>query len=278
MGISQRYVWELGGLTAEFQVSANSDRGRVRAVNEDSSSGTPPIFLVADGMGGHAFGDRASQATARVLSAALAVERPVTTGAVLDAIRKANAEVLAIATDGDYAGTTLAGIALVASEGSERLHWMVFNIGDSRVYRWDGVALEQVSVDHSAVQELVDDGMITAGEAATHPERNVITRAIGIDDEVDPDVWLMPAEGTHHFLICSDGLTKELDDRDIAGVLAVDGDASIADRLVSAALLAGGHDNVTVVSVRATVEVSTALPEAGADSVPEHLEATHPRR
>ena len=93
---------------------------------------------------------------------------------------------------------------------------MVFNIGDSRVYSWDGRTLEQLSVDHSAVQELVDAGLISAEDAERHPDRNVITRALGADEFVDPDVWLIPATGRQVFLICSDGLSKEVDDEQLA--------------------------------------------------------------
>ena len=110
------------------------------------------------------------------------------------------------------AGTTLTGVALVDAGDGAGFHWMVFNIGDSRVYAWDGRTLEQLSVDHSAVQELVDAGLISAEDAERHPDRNVITRAIGADEVVDPDVWLIPATGRQVFLICSDGLSKEVDD------------------------------------------------------------------
>ncbi len=115
---------------------------------------------------------------------------------------------------------------------------MVFNIGDSRVYSWDGRTLEQLSVDHSAVQELVDAGLISADDAERHPDRNVITRAIGADEVVDPDVWLIPATGRQVFLICSDGLSKEVDDAQLADILAGDTGhaAGLAGELVDAAL------------------------------------------
>jgi PPM family protein phosphatase len=279
VGSSESYVWELARASVEFDVSSATDRGRIRAANEDSLVASPPVFLVADGMGGHAFGDRASQAAARVFSGELAIEQPSNSEAVLRAITLANAEVLTIASPDDFAGTTLAGVILVNDVGAAGMHWMVINIGDSRVYRWNGAALEQLSVDHSAVQELVDSGEISVAESVAHPDRNVITRALGIDEVVDADVWLLPAEGTSHFIICSDGLTKELDDASIAALLSVaDAQDSIAARLVAAALAAGGRDNVTVVSVSATVTVTPSMSGGIASVVPQHLEETHPRR
>ena len=149
-------------------------------------------------------------------------------------------------------GTTLAGVVLVAADDGA-LRWMVVNIGDSRVYEWSEGALLQISVDHSAVQELVDAGELTPAEAESSPERNVITRAIGIEDVAEPDVWLLPLRDNQTFLICSDGLTKELSDDQIADVLRLGGDDP-AQQLVSAALSRGGHDNVTVVVVSIAVE------------------------
>jgi len=277
MGSTLDYVWDLPYGRVTFAVSAASDTGLVRKVNEDSYLAIPPLFIVADGMGGHAFGDRASQETARVLDSVLPVNQPSTAARVLEAVAEANAAVQAISTD-DFAGTTLAGVSLVQAASADSCNWMAFNVGDSRVYSWDGSRLTQVSVDHSAVQELVDEGLITAAQAAAHPDRNVITRAIGIDGDLQPDVWLLPAEGSHSFLICSDGLTKELDDLTIEEVLRSDSSAqSHADRLVAAALASGGSDNVTVVVVESTVTLSKSSSTSRSGNLPAHLEVTHPR-
>jgi serine/threonine protein phosphatase PrpC len=153
------------------------------------------------------------------------------------------------------------------------------------VYTWDGRSLAQLSVDHSAVQEMVDAGLISAAEAESHPERNIITRAIGADEFVDADVWLIPASGTHAFLICSDGLTKELDTAEIARLLArydesVAVGQTVADFLVAAALARGGHDNVTVVYVESGLGGDTHDDDSTRDRSPaahEHLENTRPR-
>ncbi len=277
MGAIRGYAWDLPYARVTFDVSSASDRGLIRRVNEDSFVATPPLFLVADGMGGHAFGDRASQETARVIGLLLAGDEPASASAILEAVAEANRAVKAISEE-EFAGTTLAGVALVRADAGQTCHWMAFNIGDSRIYSWDGELLRQVSVDHSAVQELVDEGVITAAEAATHPDRNVITKAIGIEGELDPDVWLLPAGGTQTFVICSDGLTKELDDEAIGVVLsAASPDVSPADRLVAAALASGGADNVTVVVVESTVSLAGLAAEFSVDRLPAHLEETLPR-
>jgi serine/threonine protein phosphatase PrpC len=242
--------------------SAQSDVGRVRSVNEDSFLAEAPVFLVADGMGGHARGDAASQAVVETFRRHLEAGRPSSPEQVLDAIHSSNEAVRALSAEGEegtaVAGTTLTGVALVDVGDGAGFHWMVFNIGDSRVYAWDGRTLEQLSVDHSAVQELVDAGLIRADEAERHPDRNVITRAIGADDVVDPDVWLIPAAGRQVFLICSDGLSKEVDDEQLAQILAGDtGHAvGLAGELVEAALDHGGRDNVTVIVVESDLGAS----------------------
>jgi serine/threonine protein phosphatase PrpC len=253
-----------------LEVSARSDRGLVRVLNEDSYLAVPPVFLVADGMGGHAFGDQASQAIARTLEDRLVADRLPTVESVLAAVHDADRIVHGIGAD-DVAGSTLAGIALVSDE-DDSPRWMAFNVGDSRIYRYDG-ELRQLTVDHSAVQELLDDGSIGPEEAASHPERNVITRAIGIG-ESKPDVWIMPFGADECFLICSDGLTKEVSDAQIADILALSEGEAHADVLVDAALASGGIDNVTAVVVHARLR-----PPAGAGAAPllAHLEETLPR-
>ena len=237
-----------GSVTTTLTAGAASDVGSVRLVNEDSFLATGSIYLVADGMGGHRAGDRASQAVRESFVSQIPETDAATTSEILGAISAANDLVREISEDGALSGTTLAGVAVVESAGT--LQWMAFNIGDSRVYQFDGRTLTQLSVDHSAVQELLDDGAITLAEAAVHPDRNVITRAIGATDVVDADVWLLPMIGTQTFLLCSDGLSKELDDRRIADILVRHDPATAAVELVAAAVAAGGADNVTAVVVQ----------------------------
>lgn len=276
--------------TARFVFSARSDVGSVRKVNEDSFLAQAPVFLVADGMGGHARGDAASQTVVRVFDEHIEQGVPSTPERILDAIHSSNDAVRDLSSVDDYgtavSGTTLAGIAFVDAGDDIGFHWMAFNIGDSRVYTWDGRTLAQLSVDHSAVQEMVDAGLITPQDAEQHPERNVITRAIGADEFVDSDVWLLPASGSHSFLICSDGLTKEIDTSEIARLLAAhdgatDGEgAGIADVLVDAAIARGGRDNVTVVFVESamgSLPGDTGNTQERSEAVREHLEETKPR-
>lgn len=144
----------------------------------------------------------------------------------------------------------------------ESPYWIAFNIGDSRLYhcRTDGV--ERISVDHSYVQELVDEGRLRRAGTRDHPSRSVITRALGIPGSRPADFWLFPREPGQRFLLCSDGLTDEVNDTGIAATLATSvGPQDAADRLVSAALQAGGSDNVSVI----VVDVASGPDPLGAD-------------
>lgn len=242
--------------SVDFEVSAASDTGSVRLVNEDSFVAEAPVFIVADGMGGHDRGDRASQTVAAVLRERLLTGVLPTSAEVLAAISAANDAVRSLVGDAGeplVSGTTLSGMVLVGEAGVAT-HWMTINIGDSRLYTWNGRSLGQLTVDHSAVQELLDAGVITEAYARVHPERNVITRAIGATEAIQPDVWLIPVLSSEAFLICSDGLTKELSDDQIAAVLALHAAGGpVAEALVTAANAAGGHDNITAIVVRATL-------------------------
>jgi len=280
-----------------FRFAGHSDRGAVRRVNEDSFLAAIPLFVVADGMGGHAFGDRASQAAIAAFADAFAHAEHIAPQDVLDTIARANDAVLAVGEQSDtpeaLSGTTLAGLAFVEAGPHGNYHWMAFNVGDSRIYSWDGRRIAQLSVDHSAVQELVDQGIITRLEADHHPDRNIVTRALGADLQVDADVWLLPARERQTFVLCSDGLTKELSDDEIARIIVFhisegsrtpDGDLAItlAERLVNAAVAAGGKDNVTVVVVESELLGATVANQDESDDtidrgMPGFLEETRPR-
>lgn len=237
---------------------AATDVGRVRAVNEDSLLTGPLIFVVADGMGGHEQGDVASALVVRTF-AELTTQQSVGRDEVLQAVDRAHT-VVTEAVDG---GSTVAGAALVHESG--QCYWLLFNVGDSRIYLGDAAGLQQISVDHSVVQEMVDAGSLTPAEAGVHPMRHVITRAIGSADDWRPDVWLLPVEVGQRILLCSDGLTGELD----PSAVPLDADPQqAADALVRAAVDHGGRDNVTVV----VVDVLT-VPVDERDAV----ESTRPR-
>ena len=142
--------------------------------------------------------------------------------------------------------TTLTGVAVVEVEGVP--HLAVFNVGDSRVYRLGGDRMGQVTVDHSEVQELVTAGRLTAQQARVHPARHVITRSIGSDPGPAVDVVVLSPRPADRFLVCSDGLTGELDDAAIEALLAAaEAPQTAAESLVAAAVAAGGRDNVTVI-------------------------------
>lgn len=240
-------------MTSAVDVSARSDIGAVRHVNEDSYLSQDPVFVVADGMGGHARGDAASRTAVESLARTLPAGTTPTPDEVITAVDEANAAVRALSdaeeTGAAVAGTTLSGVVRVRVPERAAEEWMVINVGDSRVYAWDGRSLERLTVDHSAVQELIDSGLITPAQAEVHPERNVITRALGAEDFVDTDAVFVPADAVPAFLVCSDGLTRELSDATIAEILAGEPDDPSAV-LVEAAVAAGGHDNVTVLFVR----------------------------
>ncbi len=223
-----------------------TDRGRVRRLNEDSLLAHPPIFVVADGMGGHAAGDVASRIAVEEF-AGLAGRPALSADDVHECVGRISQRIRGSVGERS-AGTTVAGVADAStSDGS---YWLVFNIGDSRVYRWAAGVLEQISVDHSVVQELVDRGELAPSAMETHPDRHVITRALGTDLEPEPDYWLLPAGPADRILVCSDGLTSELGDDDLQEILsAVHDPQAAAAALVDAAVRRGGRDNVSAVVV-----------------------------
>ncbi|MCV2395619.1 protein phosphatase 2C domain-containing protein [Actinotalea sp. M2MS4P-6] len=229
-----------------------TDCGPYRRLNEDALLAYPPLFVVADGMGGHDAGEVASRIAIEEASS-LAGRPVVTADDVHVVVRAISARVREAVPAGRTVGTTFAGVGLATHDGGS--YWLVFNIGDSRVYRFADGALSQISVDHSVVQELVDRGVIAPQEAHRHPDRHVITRAIGTGPDPDPDYWLLPVGSDDRMLVCSDGLTDELADDELAAVLADVADPQVAaEALVDAAVRRGGRDNVTAI----VVDVATA--------------------
>ncbi len=223
----------------------STDVGHKRKINEDSYLVGYPIFAVADGMGGHDAGDRASQAVVQQLRALVGTTDmgPQSLAVVLD---KAQEAVTAIADETERgAGSTLTGVAVSYQGGLP--HWLVFNVGDSRVYRLRDGELRQLTVDHSVMQQLLDEGTLAASEIESYVGKNVITRAVGADDS-DADYWLHPIVQGERLVLCSDGLSGEVDDAAIRTTLLTTPNAQAASRsLVDQALANGGKDNVTVV-------------------------------
>lgn len=241
----------------ELQYGAATDVGLVRTVNEDSYLAAPPVFVVADGMGGHQGGDVASRIVVEEFRRIAEEGYPADQGteAVTSALVQSQSRIREYGEEQRnhsltrwYAGTTAVVALLVEDAGEEK--WLLANLGDSRIYRLSGERLEQVSVDHSVVQELIDTGVITPDEAAHHPERHVITRALGGPDGAEPDFFLLPLRSAERILLCSDGITTMLADEEIESILLSRTDPrDAADDLVAAAVSAGGEDNATAVVV-----------------------------
>ncbi len=229
-----------------LNVAARTDVGLKRAVNEDAVFAESPVFLVADGMGGHDAGDKASAAV--VDAFAPLAGTAVSTAEVGAALAQANATVTSIAAQHTRgAGSTIAAVALVENDGAP--HWLVFNVGDSRVYRHRGSALDQLTIDHSLGQELVDAGELPPEDLAEFAQRNVITRAVGAADSV-ADSWLVPVIDGERLLICSDGLTGEISDESIRATLTMCGrPETAAEALIRRAKESGGRDNISVIVI-----------------------------
>jgi len=221
--------------------------GRVRAVNEDRSIESSTLFAVADGMGGHAGGEVAAGTAIDSLERGFSHE-PSADGLV-DAVHEANQAVWEQGHSDPSLrgmGTTLVATALVPTEEGDRL--VVVNIGDSRAYQLHQGALSQLSVDHSVAEALVARGELSEEEAQIHPHRHILTRALGVDPDVEVDVWELVPEQGDRFLLCSDGLTNEVDAEEIRRVLVETGDPrEAAESLVDLANEAGGNDNITAV-------------------------------
>lgn len=231
-----------------FRWGVATDVGRVRNVNQDSYLAVEGVFVVADGMGGHRGGEVASSVAVDALAGALPV---LSSDELLGAIQESNREVYWRAADDPALrgmGTTMCVLALVPDGDQPTL--LVANVGDSRIYRLAAGALEQMTDDHSMVAELERQGRITPAEAATHPQRNILTRALGIEPAVSVDAWQVAPEVGARWLLCSDGLFNEVPEATIAAVLGTTDDPSVAaEELVRLANEGGGRDNTTVVVV-----------------------------
>lgn len=222
--------------------------GGVRDHNEDAFFVSEDVCVVADGMGGHDAGEVASQLVTQIVSETFGSRRLQVTelpGVVTnlnDAVRTTGAR-----NDTRGMGTTLVGVAL--TDNGEDESAVIFHVGDSRCYRLVDGTMNQVTTDHSHVQELLDGGRITQNEVRTHPLRNVITRALGAEEKVRADFHVLP-DADCRLLLCSDGLSNELDDQRIAELLLAWPDPrDAAGALLDAAIEGTAGDNVTVIVV-----------------------------
>lgn len=256
-----------------LRAGGRSDVGRVRANNEDRLLLADDLFAVADGLGGHQAGETASQTAVDTLRAAFSDR---TVDGLLHAVEVANQAVWQLASSRPELrgmATTLTAIALVSQDGEDQL--ALVNVGDSRAYLLQRNELTQITEDHSMVEELVREGRLTPQEASVHPQRSVITRALGLGPDVEVDNWeLIPYRGDR-VLLCSDGLTGHVSDDAIASTLrTIDDPDEAAAELVRAAREGGGSDNITVVVVDIvddddrSVEASAALQDEPTRAVP----------
>ena len=255
-------------------IGAATDTGNLRGQNEDSHIAQQGLFAVADGMGGHNAGEVAS---------AMAIEylRGVALGGVASAeafaqvVRDLNNAIFSAATattDQRGMGTTLTAAALLetTSETDQPSQIVIANVGDSRTYLLRSGELRQLSVDHSYVQELVTEGLLTIDEARTHPRRNIVTRALGIDAQVSVDTWTIPMFDGDRFMLCSDGLVDEVPLNEITEMMREHTTPQqVAERLVTAAKWHGGRDNITVIVLDVSINAATTEVVAAPDITPD---------
>jgi PPM family protein phosphatase len=239
-------------MTARFVWGARTDVGRVREINQDSVHAQEGLFVVADGMGGHRGGEVAS---AVAIESMIVPVGPTTIDHLVGRVHQANAAIMHRAA-GDLElngmGTTLCAVALLhPTDGVDSQRLGIINVGDSRVYRFADDHLVQVTLDHSLVETLVREGRISAEEAINHPQRNILTRALGIGHDLEVDYWELPIHLGDTYLLCSDGLFNEVSDAQIEATIRRLADpVEICDELVRMANEGGSRDNVSVVVAR----------------------------
>ncbi len=236
-----------------------TDVGRVRRVNQDLPLESPNLFAVADGMGGHVGGEVAAQVAVDALLQVFS--REPTKAGLEAAFTKANEAVWQESQEHSELrgmGTTLTAVALVGdAQGRDTL--ALANVGDSRAYLFSDHHLVQVTADHSLAEERMRHGEMSEEEAAVHPQRHILTRALGISTEVETDMWELQLRSGDRIILCSDGLSNELSNEQMAEVLATEPDPDVAaHQLVELANEHGGADNITVIVVDVLVGEETS--------------------
>ena len=246
------------GALVQLAVAARTDIGMIRAGNEDNyyadANQYRGLFIVADGMGGHAAGEVASEMAVQIVSKELATLRELkgdeAASRVASALRAANRAIFQRTmqeVDKQGMGTT-ASVLLLAED-----RYLIGQVGDSRIYLLREGTLRQITKDHSYVQEQVDAGFLTPEQARYHPYSNVITRCVGAGEAVEPDVYAGAVRTGDVFLVASDGLTGMVDDRRLQQLLASKaGPGRIVDSLIAEANGRGGLDNITAIIVQVT--------------------------
>ncbi|MGI9131904.1 MAG: PP2C family protein-serine/threonine phosphatase [Candidatus Nanopelagicaceae bacterium] len=237
-------------MSLAFKVFALSDLGLLRAGNEDSGLVSSKIVAVADGMGGHAGGEVASRIAIKSLA-----QTSSNADALLSVANSINLEIANKSkSDPELAGmgTTLTALQ-INGEVAELLH-----VGDSRCYAFTGGKLNQLSDDHTVMQELIDQGRITPDEVMNHPQRSLLTQALMGDSEVNPALKLYPITIGDKFLLCSDGLTAVLSDLEISKILKKNSGQELVEELVAETKAKGAPDNVTVIWAEVVSEVEAS--------------------
>lgn len=233
-----------------YKSAAYSHVGMVRQVNEDACLDAPEsgLWVVADGMGGHAAGDYVSSLIVDTLRRIPpAASLPVYVGALCTGLLQVNEAVL---QESERRGLGMMGstVVLLAARGDQAVCLWV---GDSRLYRLRGGRLEMLSHDHSYVQELVDNGLINEEEAKVHPRANVVTRALGVHEQLELASLSVQVQPGDSFLLCSDGLNKTAEDGELADVISHPDPYAVVRSLVHLGLTRGAPDNITALAVRA---------------------------
>ena len=255
-------------------IGAATDTGNLRGQNEDSHIAQQGLFAVADGMGGHNAGEVASAMAIEYLRG-VALSGVASAEAFAQVVRDLNNAIFSAATattDQRGMGTTLTAAALLdsTSETDQPSQIVIANVGDSRTYLLRSGELRQLSVDHSYVQELVTEGLLTIDEARTHPRRNIVTRALGIDAQVSVDTWTIPMFDGDRFMLCSDGLVDEVPLDEITEMMREHTTPQqVAERLVTAAKWHGGRDNITVIVLDVSINAATTVVVAAPNTTPD---------
>lgn len=246
-----------------FQCAARSAVGLVRQGNEDSGLLGPQLIAVADGMGGHAGGEIASSVAINTLAdiaptfTNLEIDADSASDLYLNSLHTIDAEIRAVASDNPALsgmGTTLTSLFINGAEIS------LLHIGDSRAYRLRGSTFEQLSADHTVLQELLSKGVISESEALVHPQRSMLTQALMGEGALEPSLHIFEGKIQDRFLLCSDGLSGVLTDKEIKSLIKGKGATEAVGALIDATYINGAPDNVTVI-IADVVESSTSVEE-----------------
>jgi serine/threonine protein phosphatase PrpC len=248
------------------RVGATTDTGRVREANEDSFLVEAPLFAVADGMGGHLAGDVASRTAVETITTRAEQDSPGDTGSLARLVREANHEIWKKAqSDASLHG--MGTTCTLAMLDNASLH--IAHVGDSRAYLLRDGDLSQITEDHTLVGRMVREGKLRPEEAERHPQRSIVTRALGVDSDVEVDTQTIELREGDRILLCSDGLTSMVDQDSIAEVLNDRADPQDASELlVQLANDAGGEDNITAVVIEVAEKAQAAAPMKEEESSP----------